>query len=94
MGYAGGLIEKVLGIWIAAWAFRRKYELDQKLDRGMQTLRWAVVFAGFALAEIPGSKAAWARLSGGFTALAFLCWPNFACHVTRLFRREGNRGEP
>jgi hypothetical protein len=80
MEYAGGLIEKVLPIWIAAWAFQREYKLDRKLDRGMQMLPWAVAFAGFAL-------------DGAFTALAFLCWPNFAYRLMRLFRRDGNRGE-
>ena len=88
--YARGIIEYALGIWFAAWAFRRRYELDYPLDRGMQTLRWAVIFVAFALALVPGPNAKWVRFCSGFTAIAFLSWPNFAYHIARLIRGNDN----
>jgi hypothetical protein len=89
--YARGLIKYALGIWFAAWAFRRKYKLDYPLDRGIQMLRWAVILVTFALALIHGPNAKWIRLCGGLTALAFLCWPNFAYHLARLFGRRASQ---
>jgi len=95
MEYASGLVEYALGIWFAAWAFRKRYEVDYRLDRGMQILRWSVIGVGFAMAQIAGGTAAkWVRLCGAFIALAFLCWPNLAYHVTRLFRPEDSASGP
>jgi hypothetical protein len=83
----------ILGIWFAAWAFRRRYELDYPLDREMQMLRWAVISVGFVLAQIPGPNAKWVRFCGGFVALGFLSWPNFAYYTSRLFGRKGTGRE-
>ena len=77
-------------MWFASWAFRKRYELDHPLDMGMQVFRWSVVCVAFGLALIPGPGAKWIRLCGGFTGLAFLCWPNFAYHITRLIRHDSN----
>jgi hypothetical protein len=35
--------------------------------------------------DTPGPNFAALRVSAGFTAIGFLCWPNFAYHLTKLF---------
>lgn len=84
--YAQGLIQGALGVWFAAWAVRRRYKLDHPLDQGMQMLRWAVIALMFGLALVPGTNAGWLRVCGLLTSLAFLCWPNLAYRIVRLFR--------
>jgi hypothetical protein len=91
--YAQGLIQGALGVWFAAWAVRRKFKLDHPLDMGMQMFRWVTIALTFGLALVQGPNAKWIRLSGGFTALALLCWPNFAYHIVRLYRGDEHRGD-
>ena len=85
------LSAQIACIWFTAWAFRKRYEVDETLDQAMQITRWSVVTLGFALAGVPGERWAVLRLASGFTALGFLCWPNFAFHAVRLVRSVGNR---
>jgi hypothetical protein len=82
-----GLAESVLCIWFAVWAFRKRYEVDETLDRTAQAVRWILVAALWALVgALPGPRWAVTRVILGFAGLAFLCWPNLAFHVVRLFR--------
>jgi hypothetical protein len=93
MSYTVSLIESAAGIWFASWAFRTKYETDYNLDATMRGVRWGVVLLSFGLANVPGPEARAVRLIGGAIGLAFLCWPNLAYHVVRVFSKH-HRNSP
>jgi hypothetical protein len=80
---AGYLLERSAGIWFAAWALRHRLGWDYKLSGEAAAIRWALVLVGYLLAVLLPTPAA--RLTCGFVGLAFLCWPNFAYHLTNLF---------
>src|SRR5579863_5629946 len=78
------LIEKSVGIWIAVWALRYRAGWDYKLDRAAKIVRWSVVGGGYLLAaSLPGPPVV--RLVPGFVGVGFLCWPNFAYRLAKLF---------
>jgi len=77
--------EKSLGPWLSAWAIRSKWNLDYKLSPNANLVRWAVVIVCYSFA--PRSSLVAVRASGLLTGLSFLCWPNFAYHLTRLFEK-------
>src|SRR5665213_3063715 len=79
------LWQTALGPWFSAWAIRHKWELDYKLSVRARSVRWAIVAAGYSIALTPGTNLWAVRVCGGFTGLGFLCWPNFAYHLTKLF---------
>jgi hypothetical protein len=74
-------------IWFVFWAYRRKYELDEKLDRPAILVRWSVVGVCYVLASLPGPRFAPAKEVAMVVGLAFFCWPNFAYRVKNVFRR-------
>lgn len=86
--YLGGLAGGAVSIWFFFWAYRRKYELDHKLDRMAKAIRWSIVLAGFAVALLPGPRFRDTRIIAGIILVAFLAWPNFAYHLITLFRRS------
>jgi len=75
-------------IWFVFWAYRRKYELDEKLDRRAKIVRWLVVAVCYVLASLPGPRFGPAKAVAMVGGLAFFCWPNFAYRLTNLFRRR------
>lgn len=78
------LVQKSLGIWLAAWAIRYKGEWDYKLSSTAKGVRWSVVGLGYVLAaSLPGPAPM--RLVPGLLGHCFLCWPNLAYHLTNLF---------
>jgi hypothetical protein len=86
--YAGRLAADAVCIWLAVWAIRKKHGLDEKLDRNAQAVRWLIVVSSFGLALLRGPEFKLIRIFAGLLLLAFLCWPNFAYHLTGLFRRS------
>jgi hypothetical protein len=82
--YAGQLAEGAASVWFVSWALRRRYELDYKLDRREQILRWAVIAFTFGLALLPGPNFAAVRIVVGISGIAFLAWPNLAHHTMGL----------
>jgi hypothetical protein len=88
LSFYGSYSAKIACIWFSVWAIRRKAEVDYPLDRSARLVRWLAVAAGFAAGYyVPGSDLWYLRVAGGFLGLAFLCWPNFAYHLTNFFRR-------
>jgi len=80
---AGYLLERSAGIWFASWALRHRAGWDYKLSGAAVATRWAMVLVSFLLAvSLPTPPT---RLISLFIGLAFLCWPNFAYHLTNLF---------
>ena len=80
----GFLLQKSLGIWFVTWAIRYKADWDYKLSGSAKGVRWAVVAIGYLLAaSLPGPAPM--RLVPGLLGICFLCWPNFAYHLTNLF---------
>lgn len=78
------LAQKSISIWIMVWAIRYGAGWDYKLSRLAKRVRWIVVITGYLLAAfLPGPSIG--RLVSGFLGLIFLCWPNFAYHLTNLF---------
>jgi hypothetical protein len=80
---AGYLLEGSAGIWFSSWALRYRIGCDYKLSGVAEATRWTIILVGYLLAAalpIP-----MARLISGFVGLAFLCWPNFAYHLTNLY---------
>jgi hypothetical protein len=92
ISYLGELAAGAVSIWFFFWPYRRKYELDYKLDRTAQTVRWSIVLACFGVALLPGPQFKPVRIVAGIILAAFLAWPNFAYHLARLFRRGVNDG--
>jgi hypothetical protein len=88
-----GLAESVACIWLSVWGFRRYYEVDEKLDRSMQLVRWLIVFAAWGLIQVRGPQWGTLRVIAGLIGLGFLCWPNFAFYTVRLFRHGRRSGE-
>ena len=76
-------------IWFVFWAYRRKYEVDAKLDRRAKIVRWSVVGLCFALASLPGPRLGPAKGIAMLVGLVLFCWPNFAYYLTNFFRRGG-----
>jgi len=72
-------------LWFISWGIRRAGEFDHPLDFMGQLVRWVlvVVLLG-AMTYFPGSSAP--RLALLLGGAAFLAWPNFAYHLTRLLR--------
>jgi hypothetical protein len=87
LSYLTGLAAGAVSIWFFFWPFRRKYDLDYKLDSTAQLVRWFIVLAGFALALLPGPKYKLVRILAGIMLAVFLAWPNLAYHLTHLLRR-------
>jgi hypothetical protein len=78
------LFEKSIGIWFAAWVIRYRVGWDFKLSSAAKLFRWAVVGIGYLLgASLPGPGVV--RLVPGLIGLCFLCWPNFAYHLGKIF---------
>jgi hypothetical protein len=87
LSFYGSFSAKIACIWLSVWAIRRSAEADYPLDRSARVVRWVTVAVGFAVGYyVPGPKLGYVRVAGGFLGLAFLCWPNFAYHLTNLFR--------
>ena len=77
-----------IGIWLGIWGLRRKLESDYKLDGIARAVRWCIVVTSWIIGSIPGRGVGPLSAVAVLVALAFLWWPNFAYHLTRLFRRS------
>jgi hypothetical protein len=78
------LFQKSVGIWLSLWAIRYKAGWDYKLSGTAKAVRWSVVGIGYTLAAaLPGPRLM--RVVPGAIGLCFLCWPNLAYQLTRLF---------
>jgi len=78
-------LQKSLGLWLSIWAVRFSAGVDYKLSVRGRTIRWLVVVLCFSLTSMPGAGLGWFRLSSYLLGLAFLCWPNIAYHLSKLF---------
>jgi hypothetical protein len=88
LSFYGSYSAGIACIWLSVWAIRRKAEVDYPLDRSARVVRWVTVAIGFGVGYyVPGPDFGYVRVAGGFLGLAFLCWPNFAYHLTNFFRR-------
>jgi hypothetical protein len=76
-----------ISLFFVSWAIRRGSEVDEKLDSTVQITRWAVVAFGYLAGSVPGPRFAIFKVILLLLGLAFLCWPNFAYHLTNFFRR-------
>jgi|SRR5580698_2886614 hypothetical protein len=93
LSFYGSYSAKIACIWLSVWAIRWKAEADYPLDRFARIVRWTVVALGFAIGYyVPGPGLGYVRVAGGFLGLAFLCWPNFAYHLTNVFRGKPSQG--
>lgn len=84
VSHSSFLFEKSIGIWFAVWVIRYRAAWDFKLSSAARLLRWTVVGIGYLLgASLPGPAVV--RLVPGSIGLCFLCWPNFAYHLGKIF---------
>lgn len=88
LAHASVLAQAGISLWFVVWAIRRKGEMDEKLDRPSKVVRWVIVYSGWILMSIPGRFFWLPRAIAGALSLAFLCWPNFAYHLTKSVRRH------
>jgi hypothetical protein len=79
------LLEKSLGIWFVVWAIRRRFDWDYKLSATAGIVRWAVVTVCYVLLATGVLGVSAVRLFILTIGLCFLCWPNFAYHLTKFF---------
>lgn len=77
----------MVSISVLAWGLRRKGDMDYELDAPARSLRWFMVGIGWAVlligVRLDCGPCPW---SGFIVATAFLAWPNFAYHMTRVLR--------
>jgi len=84
LSHVSFLFQKSLGIWLCLWAIRYKADWDYKLSSTAKVVRWGVVGVGYTMAaSLSGPPIM--RLVPGVVGICFLCWPNFAYHLTNLF---------
>jgi hypothetical protein len=90
------LIAPSITLWLAVWAYRSRYELDEKMDTPTNRLRWSIVTASYAVAAIPLSFSAmkFIKPSFGILGLAFLVSPNFAFRTRRYFLTKRHDSQP
>ena len=81
----GCALQKSLGLWLGVWAIRYNAGVDYKLSTRGRAIRGAVVLICFALTSVPGANVGWFRVFSYFAGLDFLCWPNLAYHLSKLF---------
>ncbi len=74
-----------LGLWLMFWTIRFSAGIDYKLSARGKAIRWVVVVVCFALTSVPGASLGWFRVSSYLAGLAFLCWPNLAYRLSKLF---------
>jgi hypothetical protein len=74
-----------LGLWLMFWTIRFSGDIDYKLSARGKAIRWVVVVVCFALTSVPGTSLGWFRVSSYLVGLAFLCWPNLAYSLNKLF---------
>jgi hypothetical protein len=79
------LWQLALGPWLSVWAIRNRWQLDYNLSVRARSVRWGFIAACYSAASTPGANFAVFRVCAAYTALGFLCWPNFAYHLTNLF---------
>ena len=84
---ASYVLQRSVGLWLSVWAIRYTAGIDYKLSAQAKAVRWIVVLTTFAATALPGASLGWVRVSFYLTGLVFLCWPNFAYHLNRLFER-------
>ena len=91
LSFYWGYSSKIVCMWLAIWAIRKRADADFPLDRSARIVRWAMVAVGFGIGYyVPGPGfEGYIRVGGFFLGMAFLCWPNFAHHLRNLFRRGG-----
>ena len=83
------MLSAAFAVWLPCWAFGKKYQLDHRLDRTAQTIRWfsvALCLILIAFRIVPPGNAAAAL---GLIFLAFFAWPNLAFYLSQLLRRAG-----
>jgi len=78
------LVERSAVLWFCAWAVHHpRAGWDYRLSNAAKATRWTIILVGYVLAvSLPALTA---RSIAEFIALAFLCWPNLAYHLTNLF---------
>jgi hypothetical protein len=99
---AAGIWGAIANIWFVVWAISHRGELDYDLDLNAKIIRWFVVVVCLGLAiQVPQLlNPPWFRFTVGLIGIAFLVWPNFAYHLTRvlrwlkLLRRSGSPQQP
>jgi hypothetical protein len=88
LSFYGSYSAKIACIWFSVWAIRKKADADYPLGRPARVVRWIAVVVGFAVGYYAPKPEFWyVRVAGGFFGLAFLYWPNFAFHLTNIFKR-------
>ena len=78
-------LQKSLGLWLSVWAIRFSAGIDYKLSTRGRAIRWVVVVLCFGLTSVSGANVGWFRVFSYLVGLAFLCWPNLAYHLSKLF---------
>jgi hypothetical protein len=89
--YLTGLAKSVFSIWLVAWMIRRGNDIDVRLNRLEQYIRWLVVTVAFVCVLPSGSSFEAIRVGGGVIGIAFLVWPNLGHHTVELFRKKESR---
>ena len=87
--YIETILGGAIGAWVFMWSYRRRYELDERLDAAGKMARWPAVSAGLGATLIPGDNLAATRIVGAIVLIALFAWPNAAYHSVRLARQLG-----
>lgn len=87
--YLSSVFSGMVAVWFTFWPYRRKFELDIKLDRTEQILRWSVIAIGFVAMSFRSPQYKWLRITALIVASAFFAWPNYGHHFATLLRRLG-----
>jgi hypothetical protein len=91
--YFSQLTTGVVSVWFVCWALRKRYELDVKLTRSEQKVRWLVAASSLALTFVPGEHLAAIRIIGFAIGTWFIAWPNVAHSLVSRFLRSSAADE-
>jgi hypothetical protein len=83
-----GLATSAVSVWFTAWVIRSSFDLDLKLTRTEQIVRWLVIGVCIAPTLLRGPRYAYVRLIFGIVGVSFFAWPNLGHHVTSVFSRR------
>jgi hypothetical protein len=83
-----GLAKSAVSVWFTAWVIRSSLDLDIKLTRTEQVVRWLVVGVCTMLTLLRGPRFAYVRLIFGIVGVSFFAWPNLGHYMTSLFSHK------
>jgi hypothetical protein len=92
VAYIEACASEAICIWFTAWILRRKYELDETMDRPAWAARLGLIALGIVSLCFRSPSFEYGRLFFAGLAVVVLAWPNLAWRISRVFAK-GDRDD-